>query len=316
MARKRGSMTLEAVISMTVFIGMMLMLMHMVKLVMFMTILNNAATETAKTIAVLGYPISMLNEAQSGLEDKEKALSAESLGSSLKSTVGSTAVSSMLGGNPKELLKSGASSFVKNLVEGAAVNLFKGHVYEKKAELVHYLGGELVNQYISDTGISFDPDKLVLRTIKIPVTEAEFKTVYSDALKLSDNNSLSANPSSSADGLDGNFNAEDVLVCLEYPYQIAVPMLPAVEVTLRSTAVEHGWLNSTCSGAKRTEGINVKNWIFGSAKTVYVPTGGHGKRYHKKDCKLLWTSNQATTVAAATQNGFTPCKVCKPDDND
>ena len=62
MRHVRGSLTVEAIISVTMFISVMFLLLTMVKLVLMMTILNNATVEAAKVIATGAYPISILNE--------------------------------------------------------------------------------------------------------------------------------------------------------------------------------------------------------------------------------------------------------------
>jgi methylphosphotriester-DNA--protein-cysteine methyltransferase len=43
---------------------------------------------------------------------------------------------------------------------------------------------------------------------------------------------------------------------------------------------------------------------------VYVKEGG--KRYHKKNCKVVPTGKKRITLSDAIKKGYTPCKVCKP----
>ena len=311
--KKRGSLTVEAVISFTVFIMVMFLLLTLVKLVLMMTVLNNATVETAKIIATSAYPISFLNEAQSGLEDMEDNLKPTTLASSIVGTGQSAVVSDLLGGDPDTVLKSGFSSICKGLVGGTAVKLLKGAVYEIKGNTVNYLCGKLIQGYVENCGLRFDPEKLTLRVAKIPETEAEFEHLHTGSLSLSEDGSLTASPASSASGTDGNFNAEDVVLCLEYPYELALPFLPSFTITLRSDSVEHAWLTGTSEGPERTEGIDLSNLLFGKEKRVWIPTGGNGKRYHTKDCHLLWSSKIETTVNSAKKQGFTACKICKPD---
>jgi len=45
---------------------------------------------------------------------------------------------------------------------------------------------------------------------------------------------------------------------------------------------------------------------------VYVKEGG--KKYHKKNCKVVPTGKKRITLSEAIKKGYTPCKVCKPMD--
>ncbi len=312
MRSRRGSLSVEAVISATVFISVMFLLLNIVKLVLFMTILNNATTETAKVIATSAYPISILNEKQAGIEKSVEAYEPGNLKESLLGTVSTGFVTQFFGGDGLKAMESGGTASIKKLIEGAAVELAKDAVYELKGKAVNALCANVVKGYVENCGIELDQERLMLRAVKIPQTDMEYKTLYTSALNLSEEGTLSAQPASSPSGSDGDFNAEDVLICLEYPYEFALPFLPSVSLTLRSTAVEHAWLHGTSAGPKRTEGINVSDILFGKDTVVYVATGGHGKRYHKENCSTLWTSNAPMSLSAAKSQGYTACKVCNP----
>ena len=62
MRKLKGSLSLEAVISFTVFISFMFMLMTIVKFAIMRIALNAAVSETAKQIATQAYPLSYLIE--------------------------------------------------------------------------------------------------------------------------------------------------------------------------------------------------------------------------------------------------------------
>lgn len=314
--KAKGSLTVEAIISFSVFLMVMFLLLTLVKMVLFMVILNNAATETAKTISVAFYPLTIINDTQDHVEDLEDTLKPEKLGETLKTNAGAAVMSKVFGGSPGQVLKTGGTAFVKNLIGGVAVKGLKDYFYDLKGKAVKWICGKLVSAYVTDTGLFFDQDKMVLRIAKVPETDGEFKTVHKEALLLSDSGELKASPSSSATGMDGDFNAEDVLICLEYPYDITIPFLPAFSITLRSTAVEHAWLNGTVGGPSRKEGIDISNLVFGKNQQVVLPTGGYGKCYHKPNCPTLWTSQHKSTIQAAEAMGYKPCKVCKPNVKD
>jgi hypothetical protein len=45
-------------------------------------------------------------------------------------------------------------------------------------------------------------------------------------------------------------------------------------------------------------------------ETVYVTKTG--KRYHRKNCRHLTSSQRAMSLKDAKAAGYTPCKVCRP----
>lgn len=312
MRHAKGSLTVEAVISVTIFISVMFLLLTMVKLVLMMTILNNATVEAAKVIATGAYPISILNEKQAGLESLPDEAEPATLTQSLAGAGSSSIITSLFGGDGWSAFTGSGVDILKDLVGGVGVELSKNIVYELKGKAVSALCGQVVSGYVEDCGIAFDPEQLLLRAVKIPQTSEEFSTLYRAGLSLSDSGALTAQPASSPTAADGDFNAEDVLICLEYPYEMALPFLPAITITLRSVSVEHAWLYGTSVGPSRMEGIDVTNILFGSGTTVYVATGGHGTRYHRENCSTLWTSNSPISLAEAQSQGLTPCKVCNP----
>lgn len=312
MRHVRGSLTVEAIISVTMFISVMFLLLTMVKLVLMMTILNNATVEAAKVIATGAYPISILNEKQAGLESLSDAVEPANLAQSLAGAGGSSIITQLFGGDGWSAFSGSGVNILKDLVGGVGVELSKNMVYELKGKAVSALCGQVVSGYVEECGIFFDPELLLLRAVKIPQTNEEFSTLYRAPLTLSSSGSPAARPASAPAAIDGDFNAEDVLICLEYPYEMALPFLPAFTITLRSVSVEHAWLHGTSAGPSRIEGIDVSNILFGSGTKVYVATGGHGTRYHRENCSTLWTSNSPISLAAAKSQGLTPCKVCNP----
>ncbi|HRY53032.1 MAG TPA: hypothetical protein P5142_00310 [Spirochaetia bacterium] len=44
--------------------------------------------------------------------------------------------------------------------------------------------------------------------------------------------------------------------------------------------------------------------------TVYITNTGYA--YHTEDCRFLYKSKIAISLADAIEQGYTPCKVCKP----
>jgi len=313
--KKKGSLSVEAVISFTVFLGVSFLLLTLVKLVLVMVILNNAAVETAKTIATAGYPIAMLNEViEEKGEEQIKKTEPASIEASVKGAGVNAALTTFMKGDTKKAVGASAGSMITDLVGGITVSLLDEAYYSLKGQGVNWLCGQIVKGYVEDCGLNIDQTRLVLRAAKIPERDMEFKTVHSGALNLSESGTLTAAPSAEPNGTDGDFNAADVLICLEYPYEIALPLIPSVTVTLRSVALEHAWVNGTATGPKRTEGIEVNNLLFG--KDVYKSGGGAGKCYHaREDCisLLRWKGTyepQKISYTTARSSGLKPCKIC------
>jgi hypothetical protein len=48
------------------------------------------------------------------------------------------------------------------------------------------------------------------------------------------------------------------------------------------------------------------------SQTVYVTETG--KKYHTKNCTVAGTGKKGMPIADAKKAGYTPCKVCKPDE--
>ena len=315
MSKKRGSLSVEAVISFTVFLSVSFLLLTIVKLVLVMIILNNATTETAKTIATSAYPINILNVKQKELEDKleeyEKAVPTK-LSDSLQTASDNPVLNAFFSGDGADASETGSGS-LEEFISGMADKLAWQPAYALKGRLVTWLCGKVVQGYTTDCGIQIDPSKLMLRAVKIPQTDTEFTKVYAGGLALSERpNGLVAQPCSSAHGTDGDFNADDVLICLEYPYEISLPLIPTIKLTLRSVSVEHAWLHGTGCHTERKEGIQIGKALYGDAERVYIATGGYGEKYHLRGCSKLWDSNTAIRKDLAKEQGFQPCKSCKP----
>ena len=301
MSRKKGSLSVEAVISMTVFIGVMFLMLTLVKLVLVMTILNNATTEAAKTIASSGYIIGVLNEKQADVEKSVENIDPTNLADSAKGLGESTVVTELLGGSGKNTLVGGGKSALLGILKGAAIELEGDKVYKIKGKAASAIVGNIVKGYIEDCGIPLDESKLMLRAVKIPETDREFKTLHAGNMPLSETGTLEAAPKT-------DFNKDDVLICLEYPCTIALPLIPSVTVTLRSTAVERAWLHGTGSGPARREGVDLTGMLD---KYVYIGAKHKGTKYHQENCMTLWRGSEKIKLSDA-KGKYEPCAVCNP----
>lgn len=302
MSRKKGSLSVEAVISMTVFIGVMFLMLTLVKLVLVMTILNNATTEAAKTIASSGYIIGALNEKQAGIEEKAEKIEPTNLADSTEGVVQSSVVTELISGSGKDTALSGGKSTLLDVLKGLSVELSDDKVYQIKGQAASAIVGNIVKGYIEDCGIPLDESKLMLRAVKIPETDREFKALHTGNMSLSDTGTLVAVPKT-------DFGKDDVLICLEYPCTIALPLIPSVTVTLRSTAVERAWLHGTGSGPARIEGIDITDMVD---KYVYIGSRKKGEKYHQENCMTLWRGSEKMKLSEAKKAGYEPCGFCRP----
>lgn len=88
--KHKGSLTVEAVIAFTTFLGVSFILLHLVKLVTLTMVLDNAAAETAKQIATAAYPIGMFNAVQGKMESQAAENAPVSVEDGCKRVLGDT----------------------------------------------------------------------------------------------------------------------------------------------------------------------------------------------------------------------------------
>lgn len=306
---EKGSLTIEAIISFTVFLAVSFLMLQLVKLTMISLVMNSCTQETAKQLATSCYPIVEVNEVISDVNVKISDIST-SVTDALKEQSGSDALGSIMGAETDTV--SGVSELFQKLVgiaNDGVMSIFRG----LKGKAGIYITAKIMDGYLDSSGFAFDKDKVVFRVVQLPLTEGEYKNFIGYTVK-GEKNDLVLKPSSDSEGFDGDFNRDDVVVCAEYDYKVVLPMIPAISLKLRSTAVEHAWLGGCSSTTSKEAGL--KDKIF--SDSVYVSTGGYGKSYHREDCITLKSSKSNGYTAAginlsvAKANGLKPCKVCNP----
>lgn len=304
MKKQKGSLTVEAIISFTAFLMASFLMLHLVKLTMISLALNNATAETAKQLATAAYPIAWVNSQQAATEKKMDKIAKEGIPlSRLLGTEGGNenAAAFFLSSSP---LATSWDSMVQQLMANG-VNAIEQIFYDLKGKVGQVIAAQVLNGYLEASGLPFDRSRVRLLVVKLPQTDAEFQTMGNFTLPgKKDTLTLTA-------GADGAFGQDDVVICTAYDYALALPMLPKVELTLRSTAIEHAWLHGCQARTNRKEGLTLD--IF--QNKVYVATGGYGKKYHRStDCPSFGNAYDTTPIdlAVAKSRGFEPCRTCKP----
>lgn len=306
MKKEKGSLTVEAVISFTVFLMVTFLMLHLVKLTMISLTLHNATAETAKQIATAAYPITWAN----ALQTKGEAKADEVIEDPLSTLLGeeNSRAAQMLGATP------GGADLVKvisDYIGEGEDGLFK-IFYNLKGKVAQKIAANILNGYLETSGIAFNKDNVRFRIVKLPQTDKEFELTDSYTLAGKKNN-LVIQKASAKDAKDNCFNQDDIVICTEYDYELALPMLPKIELTLRSVAIEHGWLTGCLIKTERKEGLG-ESELFDDK--VYVATGGYGKCFHRKDCRMINLSSgydaSGKNRSIAVKEGLRPCKVCNP----
>lgn len=305
--KKRGSLTVEAIISFTIFVSFMFMLLSIVKISLVKITLENAVSETAKYIASASYPIGMFNDIA---EDANKTVKADitefKIGKDIQSKGIEALYDSLFADTEAASLKSvdtGIDNMFK-VITDSGTNMLKAVVLKGVENLItkecSKVAGNIVSEVIDNSYVTIDKDNLTVTIAKLPVPEQTYKISY--------------NTSQFTDmGLTKNdFNEDDVVIGVEYVYKLTLPFLTTIDVKMREVAVEHAWVNGGAGNVTtRTEGLkmsDLENAIFGN-EVVYITATGN--KYHKENCYYLWAS-KIKRYKNDVKGSYEPCKKCAP----
>ena len=229
MKKLNGSLTIEAVISFTIFLSFMFMLLTIVKFSLVRITLNAAASETAKQIATSAYPMSYLieyeNSVNEGADQYEEKMS---LTESISNEDLSNSVSELFGINSEEVSNAVSTmTKVKDLFFGensaeAGVSLVRDVFADLEGQACIAVAGNIINDYIDNSVIPFNKDDTNLSIVKFPQSEFAYEKTghgqgYAD-MELDHD----------------SYSAEDVVIGIEYKYNFAMPFLPSFEIKMRS----------------------------------------------------------------------------------
>ena len=309
--KNKGSLSIEAIISFTIYVSFMMLLLTIVKFSLTTIVLSTAVSETTKQFATAAYPVGLLNGIQEEFDDHATAYQGsvkltEGIGNTLVDT-GINFLFSTGASGQAAALQGGVGGLLGNFIDKGTAELWD-MVYDQVIQLKERTGALMVanvfNEYVKDSFISINPDDLELVIIKFPQTKKEYAQTKANENYAKFN--LVA---------DQDFKIDDMVICVEYNYKFALPFLPAIDTTIRKVAVERSWINGgTGTATKRGDkGLaqKITNSLFGKVD-VAVGLAGTGKKYHKTDCFTLWKGAKIVKLSEVMY-AKEPCSVCKPD---
>lgn len=303
--RSRGSVTVEASVIFPVFLSLFFLLLFIVKLTCTSMVLDYAVNEAAKEIAAAAYPMSFLNELE---EDKLQQYgssgtpgTAEDLQKDFNDLGGENTdnsivaiISGNVGNLNMEKLFNSMLEDYKKGVFGFLSDKITPVYWDLKKAAKHKILETVLKEHIGNTLI--DAEDLTIRIIELPQSETEYNARSSSGIY----ETCGLTP-----GVD--FGKDDVVVQLEYSYNIGLPFVKELNIKMVHTAVEKAWLKGSFGViTKKEEGIDL---AFDST-IVYITRTGI--RYHLGSCRHLHSSKIPIEINEAKEEGYTPCKVCKP----
>lgn len=303
--RSRGSVTVEASVIFPVFLSLFFLLLFIVKLTCTSMVLDYAVNEAAKEIAAAAYPMSFLNELE---EDKLQQYgssgtpgTAEDLQKDFNDLGGENTdnsivaiISGNVGNLNMEKLFNSMLEDYKKGVFGFLSDKITPVYWDLKKAAKHKILETVLKEHIGNTLI--DAEDLTIRIIELPQSETEYNARSNSGVY----ETCGLTP-----GVD--FGKDDVVVQLEYNYNIGLPFVKELNIKMMHTAVEKAWLKGSFGViTKKEEGIDL---AFDST-IVYITRTGI--RYHLGSCRHLHSSKIPIEINEAKEEGYTPCKVCKP----
>jgi len=317
--KQKASLTVEAVIAFVCYLSFMFMLLLMVKMSMVSIVLNGAVNETAKQIAAVSYPLNILiadadehgkqvkafNEAEKKVSEFINTPKEDLVGKVLEEMGGNSSVQSGL-----EAIKSGNWQAIPNIIKatgeqalGDGKNILVGGIYAGGEYLITTycadMAAKSIQEYVNDSNMPISTDDIKIRIVKVPMPEQSYENLdvsggaYADFKLTKD-----------------DFDKNDVVIAIEYEYEMNLPFLNQIKLTLRDIAVEQAWMNGCSSMRTWSEGIDIGEiykYLTGDQPKYWGTDGG--ECYHKKGCSTLWRGSARVLNG---KEGKRACKVCKP----
>lgn len=301
--KNRGSLTVEACMAFPVFLCFFLLLLFCVKFACVSLTLDLAVNETAKQIAVSAYPIKYLNTLEDDIIEeygsKQIPTIEEELGKLPEyAGIGDSddALADILTGNLpqpdiKGMIGKVASDYMDGVV-GYYTDKAADVYWEYKSGIKYRIAKALMDNFIHEGLIN--PQNIRFRLVEFPQSEHEYALRKEQYSKL---------------GFGGaDITRDDVVVQVEYRFDIPLPFFDSQDIRMVHTAVEKAWLKGSYGViTERKEGLD----IFEAAPSTIVYVTRTGKRYHLGSCRYLYASKIPMPLSQAALK-YTPCKVCKP----
>lgn len=312
--RQKGSLTIEAVISFTIFLSFMFMLLSVVKFALTDITLSCATAETAKQLATAAYPVQIINDIENEMDKDAKKYTGNTgsvtLAEGLTQTIDSTFINMVFASSSKDVdsaLSGGFDSLSSLFMAQAGANIwdfFRNNIAEIKVSAKKAVAANIFNSCIENSLVNIDKSKLTFEVVEIPQSNWEY-----------DHNRISTHYTDMGLKPEKHFGQEDVVIGVKYDYQMLLPFLPAVNITIREVAIEHAWIHGGDGTiTAKTEGVDISSivdFLLGKEK-VYIGSKGYSKCYHKSNCITIEGHSKDITRLEAFSKGLRPCKVCRP----
>ncbi|MFZ5353234.1 MAG: TadE/TadG family type IV pilus assembly protein [Bacillota bacterium] len=298
--RFKGSLTVEACIALPVFLCIFMLVLYFGKLAYYSSLLDKAVYETVKQLAASSYPLALVNEYEEEFFDSytadDFALSIDALDAAVVDE--GSLLSSFLGGaadfDLETLLQKGYSIASEGLVKGL-IGSFSNDFRRWKSSCERAYASGVLKDLLEDSAL--DINNVSLKLVKLPQSTLEYNY----------KNAAGVYRSLEAEGIC--ISVDDVVIQAEYPVQLSFPIIGAKSIVLVSTYVEKAWVSGV-NGiiTEKDEGLELLS--AGSSHIVYITRTGI--RYHLETCRHLHSSKIPIRLDKAADEGYTPCKVCKP----
>ncbi|MCI8805472.1 MAG: hypothetical protein HFE59_06180 [Clostridiales bacterium] len=317
MKKEKGSLAIEATIAFTVFLCFMFILMAMVKLSMVYITLNDVTSETVKKVAGMSYPISFANDyidesfgkiKDATSVDKLFNKGINSFGGKIleKKTNNGVVTNSIIQSIGINIADGIGAKDLLDIVDDKINEILYGFIeklIDFKAEKQTELAANIYLDLLDKTEMPINKSNVTVKYFSFPMSEMEFTAYKKNIADLT--------------GLEeSELDKDDVVLVIEYDYQIIVPFFPAYDVKLKSMAIEKAWLyGGNHVVPEKREGIPIKNAVIN--KEVYITNTGSGKKYHNEGCITLVRSKKNGNVQkislSEAKGNYEPCRLCKPE---
>lgn len=321
MNKNKGSLTVEATISLIFFLSIMIIFLLFMKLLVVENALQTTAKEAAKRVASHAYYFKVV-ESQMGFVDPADAKAYEDtewgmeIGKYAIKNVGGKALGIFAGNAFKKDSADKLTAWKKGGIETGVDAIFSlgalfvgdllepGYFEHKRAAQQNIV----VSAICEADGLTnlVDPNKIILEYVKYP--ESSYLYTKSSQNEIYEKINLEA---------ETYVKADDVVVVLSYPITLNIPFFGKQKLVVTKTAVEHPWLNGGNGIAASNEGL-IGKFIKEAADIatygfVTVKITNNGNYYHEADCSSL-VGEYASDIRKynARKLGFKACSSCNP----
>ena len=328
MKKNRGSLTVEATLSFSIFLMVFLALLCVVKIGLVEYQLRMATSNAARSVATSSYILGKVNSWQEEENKKMTTSTSESIAmGEMKEVVNST--SSVLTGvikyafadksKPSKSIKAetdlkiaggeAATSLITSFI-GLGVDALYSHLYnyigDAKDALAYQVVRGAVENNLANSALKLDGDNLNIDIYKLPQTQAEFESGILNVAYVA---------AGISPGVD--FGKDDVVVSISYKYKLKLPFIKEREIIIRSTSVEKAWLNGSSGvyckprsdkGLLST-GISELFELIDN-ETVYIVDGSN--KYHRSaHCYTIDEKHYTTLKKLSAKNlQYKECSQC------